>query len=396
MQVQVLRGENQIGSSILKIISGTTRLILDVGSEIESTHTPKVPRIEGLFRGEPGYDAVLISHHFLDHAGLIPYIVPQIPVYMSRRTYEFYRYTAEYQRMNVLREPVLFEDQQLDENGNYTFVIGDIRVTPILCEENGYDSYLFLLESGGERILYTGGLCNDSRAVSEDLLSRIPEADTLVVEGTMLSRPFAGLGSERMVEQKIEELMQPLPPVFLIASSTNVRRFESFAEAASRSSRTLLVDVYQAGILLDADRELMNEKHHPEIRVFLSGSRGRELSDIRLFEHQQIDREMVPFKHIAMCVRPSRVMEQYLSELNAVHPLTGAVLIVSMWRGFREQKDVRRFQEHCEKLGMRIEYVHTSGTLDLAVLKAVAKKCGAGRIVPVHAYEPEKLIELLS
>ncbi|MBQ1291198.1 MAG: hypothetical protein IIY28_07620, partial [Lachnospiraceae bacterium] len=59
-------------------------------------------------------------------------------------------------------------------------------------------------------------------------------------------------------------------------------------------------------------------------------------------------------------------------------------------------KDVRRFLEHCEKLGMRIEYVHTSGTLDLAVLKAVAKKCGAGRIVPVHAYEPEKLIELLS
>ncbi|MBP3216766.1 MAG: hypothetical protein IJV26_00990 [Lachnospiraceae bacterium] len=395
MQVQVLRGENQIGSSIVKIVSGTTRLILDVGSEIESTHTPKVPRIEGLFRGEAGYDAVLISHHFLDHAGLIPYVVPQIPIYMSRRTYEFYRYTAEYQRMNVLREPILFEDQEQDENGHYTFVIGDIRVTPILCSDYGFDAWMFLLESGGERILYTGGLCNDSREISEDLLGSIPQADTLVVEGTMLSRPFSGLGSERMVEQKLEELMQPLPPVFLIASSTNVRRFESFAEAASRSSRTLLVDVYQAGILSEGVRELMNEKQHPEIRVFLSGSRGREQTDIQRFSHQQIDKDMIPFKHIAMCVRPSRVMEQYLSELNAVHPLSGSVLIVSMWRGFREQKDVKRFLEHCEKMGMRIEYVHTAGTLDLAVLKAVAKKSGAEKIIPVHAYEPEKLAALL-
>ena len=44
-----------------------------------------------------------------------------------------------------------------------------------------------------------------------------------------------------------------------------------FTLACSNKS-SLLVDVYQAGILLDADRELMNEKHHPEIRVFLSSN----------------------------------------------------------------------------------------------------------------------------
>lgn len=398
----------------MKVVSETTRLILDVGSELESTHNPKVPRIEGLFRGEAGYDAVLISHHFLDHSGLIPYISPEIPVYMSKRTYAFYRFTSQYQRMNVLREPVLF-DEDAAVNGSTSFTIGDIKVTPYWCGGSAYDAYMFLLENAGEKILYTGGFRYDGRPEPAGMIDVLPQVDTLLVEGTMISRPFAAMdpepewaaklrdcgawsadgAAEALVQRRLEELMVPLPPVFLLASSTNIPRFRSIAEAVSRTSRTLLIDPYQAGILEGEDPSLMDARIHPEIRVFLVGGRGQEQTDALKYESQLIGNDVIPFKHIAMCVRPSRTMEQYLTGLDAAHSLQGASLIVSTWKGIGQQADTRRFLDHCKTLGMNISYVHTSGIDDLQALRALAAKTRPRQIVPVHSYEPEKLAALL-
>ena len=84
MHVHIIRGQNQIGGSIIEVGSASTRIVLDVGSELNEA-VPVVPEVEGLFQGEARYGAVLVSHYHGDHIGLHPNVLPGIPVYMGER-----------------------------------------------------------------------------------------------------------------------------------------------------------------------------------------------------------------------------------------------------------------------------------------------------------------------
>ena len=50
MEINIIRGQNQIGASIIEVSSKNTKIILDVGSNLEDKEIV-VPEIEGLFKG---------------------------------------------------------------------------------------------------------------------------------------------------------------------------------------------------------------------------------------------------------------------------------------------------------------------------------------------------------
>ena len=79
MKINIFRGQNQIGGSIIEVASDTTRIILDAGSELEEKE-PEVPSIDGLFSGKALYDAAFISHYHGDHIGLCDKILPEIQI----------------------------------------------------------------------------------------------------------------------------------------------------------------------------------------------------------------------------------------------------------------------------------------------------------------------------
>ena len=68
MEINIIRGQNQIGGSIIEISSKSTKIILDIGSNLEDKEIV-VPEIDGLFKGKAKYDGVLISHYHSDHEG---------------------------------------------------------------------------------------------------------------------------------------------------------------------------------------------------------------------------------------------------------------------------------------------------------------------------------------
>lgn len=86
MIVNVLRGQNQIGGNIIEISTDTTRILLDVGLELDGDGQP-LPQIEGLFDCA-AFDAVFISHYHGDHLGLAYYINKQIPLYIGEASYQ--------------------------------------------------------------------------------------------------------------------------------------------------------------------------------------------------------------------------------------------------------------------------------------------------------------------
>ena len=62
MYIRTIRGQNQIGGNIIEVRSKNTKIILDIGKELEEKII-EVPLVKGLFKGKADYDAVLITHY---------------------------------------------------------------------------------------------------------------------------------------------------------------------------------------------------------------------------------------------------------------------------------------------------------------------------------------------
>lgn len=181
VDIKVLRGKNQIGGNIIEVSNVNTRIILDAGYELNENDVQTIPPINGLF-DSAGYDAVFISHYHLDHMGLAESIHPEIPVYMGDKALDIVRASLRYKN-----EPI--EDRYKPFSAGTKLVIGSMEITPLLADHSAFDSYMFLLESGGEKVLYTGDFRANGRKSFAVLLSSLPKkVDTLICEGTTLSR----------------------------------------------------------------------------------------------------------------------------------------------------------------------------------------------------------------
>ena len=79
MKIHIHRGQNQIGGNIVEISTESTKILLDVGLELDDEKNKALPNIPGLF-DRAGYDAVFVTHYHGDHLGLAYRIHPDIPL----------------------------------------------------------------------------------------------------------------------------------------------------------------------------------------------------------------------------------------------------------------------------------------------------------------------------
>ena len=63
---------------------------------------------------------------------------------MGEKSHEIHKVTREYIKKEYLKEPKTFK---ADEE----FLIGDIKITPYLCDHSAFDAYMFLLDCEGKR-----------------------------------------------------------------------------------------------------------------------------------------------------------------------------------------------------------------------------------------------------
>ena len=62
MIINIHRGQNQIGGSIIEIADDKTRLFFDIGVNLVEDKDIEVPQIDGLFCGDANCDGVFLSH----------------------------------------------------------------------------------------------------------------------------------------------------------------------------------------------------------------------------------------------------------------------------------------------------------------------------------------------
>ena len=380
MEINILRGQNQIGGSIIEISSKNTKIILDIGSNLDDKEII-VPEIEGLFKGKAKYDGILISHYHGDHIGLATKILPEIPIYMGEKSYEIYKVSNEYMGKEYLKEPKTFKPEE-------EFLIGDIKITPYLCDHSAFDSYMFLLDCEGKRMLYTGDFRSNGRKSYEPLLRKLPKVDVLITEGTSLSNNKIGkinLTEKGLEKKGIEILEGNDRPVFVLMAATNIDRIVTFYKIANATKRLFLLDTY-AGLITDTvGGNIPNPRTFSNVRIFLTNQNKYKI--LENYPKNKIGRKGIVNSNFMMCIRSS--MKQYLEKYPEGFSFEGCTLFYSMWEGYKKEKNTKEFLEFMEEKGVKIISLHTSGHAEEKDFDKLIKKVEPKIIIPVHTENSE-------
>ncbi len=370
MEIVIHRGENQIGGNIIEISTDKTRILLDVGRELDEEEV-RLPDIDGLF-DVPAFDAVFISHYHGDHIGLAYYINKRIPLYLGEASVRIVQASDAYKNTETIHPAgFLVHGKPIS--------IGDITVTPFLCDHSAFDSYMLLCEADGETVLYTGDFRSNGRKSFDRLLHDLPQKiDKLICEGTTLSREGYVPVTEAELEEKAVALFKETSaPIFVLQSSANIDRIVTMYRAAKRTGRIFLQELFMAELATAAGKSIPNPAFD-DVYAFITNPKRYDA----LTKYRRIGKDGIAKSRFVMCVRSS--MLRYMQSLSEQMNFDGGLLIYSMWSGYLKQPEMEAFLCACEDMGLKVVELHTSGHADADTIKRLIAHVNPTEIIPVH------------
>ncbi len=381
MKIYIHRGQNQIGGSIVELTTDKTRLFFDVGINLDETTNKEVPAVDGLFCGDKNCDGVFISHYHSDHIGLLETLVEGIPIYMGEKAYKVYKAAVEYRGKETGFVATYVYDKQ-------PILVGDITITPYLCDHSAFDSYMFLIEADNKKVLYTGDYRANGRLEFDELLEKLPSVDVVITEGTTLTRKNikGNIEEEKLEEIAVEYLSKYNAPAFIMMSAMNIERLVTAYNVAQKTNRVLLEDIYTADIAVAAGSLAPEPNIDEGVRVFMTGG-NKQYQRLQEYDKAKIGKYEIAKTPFIMCIRQS--MKNYLEKLSELVSFENGVLFYGMWKGYMEQPETKAFIEFLQNKGVKLHILHTSGHADETTIDSLIKKVDPKAIIPIHTENAE-------
>ena len=375
MNIIIHRGTHQIGGSAIEISTASTRIILDVGNELslDEKYIPINLDVDGVTKGIPDCDGIVISHYHMDHLGQLIAALPEIPLYMGMLSKEVAMISAEYQDKDLYL-------RLLGANtfrGGEAFTIGDIRIRPLVIDHSAADSYMFVIEAEGKHVLYTGDFRMHGlrHHILDQLVNTyIGEVDVLITEGTSLSRDADKYISEAAVLDDISSYIQDGKYVFIMCSSTNIDRIMGIWQNMP-TDKVLICDAYQKRIL---DTVINN--------VYYESSLYRRHDSPLVLSKGPYPKYYMDHGFVSLV----RGTENFISQIKEF-PKDDVRIIYSMWTGYIEENLALK-----DLLETYPTYIcHASGHVSKNDLIKFIELVNPDAIIPVHTDNPERLEELV-
>ena len=371
MNIIIHRGTHQIGGSAIEISTASTRIVLDFGNELslDEKYIPTKLEIEGITKGIPDCDGIVISHYHMDHLGQLTSALSEIPLYMGELSKEIALIGSEYQDKDLYL-------RLLGANtfrGGEAFTIGNIHIRPLVIDHSAADSYMFVIEAEGKRVLYTGDFRMHGlrHHISEKLVNTyIGEVDVLITEGTSLSRDADERISEAAVLEDISSYIQDGKYVFVMSSSTNIDRIMGIWQNMP-TDKVLICDAYQKRIL---DTVINN--------VYYESSLYRRHDSPLVLNKGPYPKYYMDHGFVSLV----RGTEHFVSHIKEF-PKDDVRIIYSMWTGYIEENLLLQ-----DLLNTYPSYIcHASGHVSKNDLVQFMELVNPDIVIPVHTDTPEEL-----
>ena len=162
MQLIIHRGTKEIGGSCVELDDNNTRILFDLGLPLEDNIQPCDAKldIKGLYLDDkPEIDAIFITHAHLDHFGLLEFVNPEIPIYLSKTTYKIIK------NVYPLTSGKNLKDLNLKTIEN-PLKIGDFEIIPHEADHSIAGSLAYEICYNGKNF-YIRGICDfmDEKAI---------------------------------------------------------------------------------------------------------------------------------------------------------------------------------------------------------------------------------------
>lgn len=395
MKITIHRGIDQIGSCITEIATDKARILIDFGQNLPDNNvistdefaTPE--KVAGLTNG---VDAIFYTHYHGDHIGLFHLVPDDVRQYIGgvakhvtlrkHTQLGFIPGREEFSEKEIakLNGMITFEAQEIIE-------VGDIRVIPYFVSHSACDSYMFVIEAEGKRILHTGDF-RDHGYLGKGLMPTIEklilpkgDIDILITEGTLLSRQGEKMKSEQELQREMIDIIRQYKNVFVLCSSTDMERLATFYAANKKlGKRPFVCDGFQKDILsIFTDT---NGAKSPLFRfdnVYGFNPNNTKLVDWMVGEG---------FCMLVRATPKSNKFEAYVKYLLPLLEPENTVIIYSMWGEYINPQSSHQNRAHLDFLSLfpAVKHLHTSGH---ASMDCLARICIAtnpiSAIIPIHS-----------
>lgn len=374
MKLCIHRGTHQIGGIAAEISTASTRILIDMGDELslDPNFVSAPLNIPGVTDGNGHCDAVLFTHYHGDHTGQMLRIRPEIPIYAGALAKDIMRLSSAH---SWKKDEALCKRIETIRtfSAGVPFLIGDIQITPFSIDHSAADSYMFLIEADGKRLLYTGDFrLHGVRGKTMDKIldRRIGKVDAIITEGTTVSRTDGKTVTEWELQARVRNYLQQYKYVFVLCATTNLDRIFALARAVPRG-KYCICDDYQKTLVETVSKhwngissfyempKLLSFKYHPPARF-------AELGGL-------------------MFVRANSKFEAIIRQYDPAQ----SILLYSMWDGYRTKPD-SNIPEFLSLTGTWAE-LHTSGHASPDDLRHVIEKADPENVIPMHTDAPQKI-----
>lgn len=369
----ILRGQDKIGENLIEISYGETKILAELGKALDGGDEQSEREIL-----KKSYTAVIVSHYHEDHAGLIKY-KRDCPVYIGNGAYRIIKAAGDYKGEEL---PVNIKTYSC----GHTFNIGGIKITPYLCDHSAFDSYMLLFEAGDKSILYTGDFRFHGRKDKDKLLSRLPQSvDVLIHEGTNIGKNSRTVTEAELENEAVKIMNATAGPVFVLQSASNLDRLVSIYRASKRSGRITYMDNYTAHIACAAGGSIPRPDIFKDVIAFTPRALIGKRKDAFLgFKNKRGLKGIANgTDRFTMLVRPT--MLDYIKKLFATAGgFKEATLVYSLWKGYKEDEDMKVFCDGLRESGVNVIDLHTSGHASVEDIELLKQTVNAKQTVCVH------------
>lgn len=374
MKLCIHRGTHQIGGIAAEISTASTRILIDMGDELslDPNFVSAPLNIPGVTDGNGHCAAVLLTHYHGDHTGQMLRIRPEIPLYAGALAKDIMRLSSAH---SWKKDEALCKRIETIRtfSAGVPFLIGDIQITPFSIDHSAADSYMFLIEADGKRLLYTGDFrLHGVRGKTMDKIldRRIGKVDAIITEGTTVSRTDGKTVTEWELQARVRNYLQQYKYVFVLCATTNLDRIFALARAVPRG-KYCICDDYQKTLVETVSKhwngissfyempKLLSFKYHPPARF-------AELGGL-------------------MFVRANSKFEAIIRQYDPAQ----SILLYSMWDGYRT-KPGSTIPDFLSLTGTWAE-LHTSGHASPDDLRHVIEKADPEIVIPMHTDAPQKI-----